>query len=345
MSYILAIETSCDETAAAVLKNGRIVLSSVVGFQWDIHRRYGGVVPELACRRHIEIIHPLTEDALKKGGIKLKDLDAIAVTSGPGLIGALLVGVSFAKALSYSLDIPLIPVNHLEGHIWAISLEKRVPRPFIGLVVSGGHTNIYRVDDVGKYELLGSTLYDAAGEAFDKVAKILGLGFPGGPAIESYGMKGRADAAAFPRGLSKKKGFDFSFSGMKTAVLTFVRDRYKVSHVDEIPAMLEGEDQFKADVAASFQQAVVDVLVSRTISAARYAAINRIVISGGVACNKLLRETMKTDAERDGIKVYIPSPQYCTDNAAMIAWVGYRYFKKGISADLRLNPDAGSSIG
>ncbi|OGW43337.1 MAG: tRNA (adenosine(37)-N6)-threonylcarbamoyltransferase complex transferase subunit TsaD [Nitrospirae bacterium RBG_16_43_11] len=345
MSYILAIETSCDETAAAVLEDGRKVLSSVVGFQWDIHRKYGGVVPELACRRHIEIIHPLTEEAIKKGGITLKDLDAIAVTSSPGLIGALLVGVSFAKALSYSLNIPLISVNHLEGHLWAIFLEKRVPRPFIALVVSGGHTNLYLVEEMGKYKLLGSTLDDAAGEAFDKVARVLGLGFPGGPAIELYGMKGNPDAVAFPRPLSKRKGFDFSFSGMKTAVLSYVRGMYNVAHVDDIPEALTGNDQFKADIAASFQQAIVDVLVSRTIGAAKNTGINRIVISGGVACNKLLRQRMKSDAGQNGMKVYIPSPQYCTDNAAMIAWVGYRYFKKGIYADLTLNPNAGTRIG
>ena len=344
MSYILAIETSCDETAAAVLKDGRKVLSSVVGFQWDIHRKYGGVVPELACRRHIEIIHPLTEDALKKGGITLKDLNAIAVTSSPGLIGALLVGVSFAKALSYSLKVPLIPVNHLEGHLWAISLEKRVSSPFIALVVSGGHTNLYLVEKMGKYKLLGSTLDDAAGEAFDKVAKILGLGFPGGPAVESYGMNGNPEAVAFPRALSNRNGFDFSFSGIKTAVISYVRGIFNVAHVDDIPEALAGNDQFKADIAASFRQAVVDVLVSRTISAARKTGINRIVVSGGVACNKLLRERMKSDAEKYAIKAYIPSPQYCTDNAAMIAWVGYRYFKKGIYADLRFNPNAGSSL-
>lgn len=345
MSYILAIETSCDETAAAVLKDGRKVLSSIVGFQWDIHRRYGGVVPELACRRHIEIIYPLTEEALKKGGIRLKELDAIAVTAGPGLIGALLTGVSFAKALSYALNIPLIPVNHLEGHLWAISLEKRVPRPFVGLVVSGGHTSLYLVEDIGKYTLLGSTLDDAAGEAFDKVGKMLGLGFPGGPAIESYSIKGKPDAVTFPRPLLKKKVFDFSFSGMKTAILTYVRGRYKVNHVDDIPEILEGEDQFKADVAASFQQAVVDVLALKTINAAKETGIDRVVISGGVACNKLLRDRMTAEGDRNGIHVYIPSPQYCTDNAAMIAWVGYKYFKMGVAADLRLNPDAGSHIG
>ncbi len=345
MSYILAIETSCDETAAAVLKDGRQVLSSIVGFQWDIHRRHGGVVPELACRRHIEIIYPITEEAIKKAGITLNNLDAIAVTSGPGLIGALLVGVSFAKALSYSLNVPLVSVNHLEGHLWAISLEKRISKPFIGLVVSGGHTNIYIVEDIGKYKLLGSTLDDAAGEAFDKVARILGLGFPGGPAIERYGLNGNPEAVSFPRPLLKRTGVDFSFSGMKTAVLSYVRGMFDVRHVDDIPQALEGKDQFKADVAASFQQAVVDVIVSKTISAAKKTGINRIVISGGVACNKLLRERMKSDGEKHGIKVYIPSPQYCTDNAAMIAWVGYRYYKKGIFADLKLNPDARSSIG
>ena len=345
MSYILAIETSCDETAAAILKDGRYILSNIVGLQWEIHKRYGGIVPELACRLHIEVIYPIVEEAVKKSGITLRDIDAIAVTSGPGLIGALLVGVSFAKALSYSLNIPVIQVNHLEGHLWAIFLERRVPKPFIGLVVSGGHTNLYIVEDVGKYRLLGSTLDDAAGEAFDKVAKILGLGFPGGPAIERCAEAGDPDAVSFPRALSGKKGFDFSFSGIKTAVLNYIRMRYPIPHVDDVTEALAGQERFKADIASSFQQAVVDVLVSKTIGAARQMGLGRVVISGGVACNKLLRERMRDEAKRQGIKVYIPAPEYCTDNAAMIAWVGYRYFKKGIFADLRLNPDARSRIG
>lgn len=345
MSYILGIETSCDETAAAVLKDGRHILSNIVGYQWEIHGRYGGIVPELACRRHIEVIYPLAEEAIKKAGIELRGLDAIAVTSGPGLIGALLVGVSFAKSLSYALNIPLISVNHLEGHLWAILMEKRVTKPFIGLVVSGGHTNLYLVEDIGRYRLLGSTLDDAAGEAFDKVSKILGLGYPGGPAIEGCAESGNPEAITFPRALSREKGFDFSFSGIKTAVLSYIRKRYSVPHVDDIPEILKGEERLKADIAASFQQAVVDVLVSKTIAAAREMGISRIVVSGGVACNRLLRDEMKRYARKYGMKVYMPMPEHCTDNAAMIAWVGYRYYKKGIYADLGLNADARSSIG
>ncbi len=345
MSYILGIETSCDETAAAVLKDGRHVLSNIVGLQWEIHGKYGGIVPELACRRHIEVIYPITEEAIKKGGIKLSDINAIAVTSGPGLVGAILVGVSFAKSLAYALKVPLISVNHLEGHLWAISLEKRVQRPFIGIVVSGGHTNLYLVEDMGRYRLLGSTLDDAAGEAFDKVSKILGLGFPGGPAIERCAESGDMEAINFPRALSGRKGSDFSFSGIKTAVLNYIRTRYPVSHVDDIPQVLKGREKLKADIAASFQRAVVDVLVSKTLWAAHKMGIERVVISGGVACNRLLRDKMKEHALKYGIKVYVPTPKYCTDNAAMIAWVGYRYYKKGVFADLTLNADARSSIG
>ncbi len=345
MSYILGIETSCDETAAAVLKDGRHILSNIVGTQWEIHGRYGGIVPELACRRHIEVIYPIAEDAVKKAGIDLKNLSAVAVTSGPGLIGALLVGVSFAKSLSYALKIPIISVNHLEGHLWAISLEKKVPKPFIGLVVSGGHTNLYLVEDIGRYRLLGSTLDDAAGEAFDKISKVLGLGYPGGPAIERCAESGDSEAITFPRALSKKKGFNFSFSGIKTAVISYVRAKYPVPHLDDLPEVLKGKERLRSDIAASFQQAVVDILVSKTVGAAREMGINRVVVSGGVACNRLLREEMNRHALKYGIKVYAPGPGYCTDNAVMIAWVGHRYYKKGVFADLRLNPDARSSIG
>lgn len=345
MSYILAIETSCDETAAAVLKDGRHILSNIVGYQWEIHNKYGGIVPELACRRHIEVIYPITAEAIKKADIELSDLDAIAVTSGPGLIGALLVGVSFAKSLSYALNIPLIGVNHLEGHLWAIYLEKRVPRPFIGLLVSGGHTNLYLVEDIGRCRLLGSTFDDAAGEAFDKVSKILGLGYPGGPAIERCAESGDSGAIIFPRALSRKKGFDFSFSGIKTAVVNYVRTMYPVQHVDDIPDVLKDKESLRADIAAGFQQAVVDVLVSKTIGAARETGINRVVVSGGVACNRLLRDELSKHAQKYGIKVYIPGPKYCTDNAVMIAWAGHRYYKKGVYSDMRLNPDARSSIG
>ncbi len=345
MGYILGIESSCDETAAAVLKDGRYILSSIIGFQWDIHSKYGGIVPELACRRHIEVIYPIVNEAVEKAGIKLSELSAVAVTSGPGLIGALLVGVSFAKALSYSLNIPLISVNHLEGHLWAVNLTHRVQKPFIALVVSGGHTNLYMVKDVGDYKLLGNTLDDAAGEAFDKVSKILGLGYPGGPAIEKCAESGDADAIALPRGLLKKGGFDFSFSGMKTAVLSVIKSRYSYAHVDDISEILCGEDQLRSDIAASFQKAVIDILVLKSLSAVQKTGINRIVLSGGVACNKLLREKMKELEVKEGITVYIPEPKFCTDNAAMIAWVGYQYYKKGIFSDLKLNPDAQSSIG
>lgn len=345
MSYILGIESSCDETAAAVLKNGSQILSSIIGYQYDIHNKYGGIVPELACRRHIEVIYPIVNEAIEKAGIKLNDLNAVAVTSGPGLIGALLVGVSFAKSLSYALNIPLISVNHLEGHLWAICLKHRIQRPFIALVVSGGHTNLYVVKDIGTYTLLGSTLDDAAGEAFDKVSKILGLGYPGGPAIEKCAESGDAGAIQFPRALLKKSGFDFSFSGMKTAVLSYIKSRYKFAHVDEIPEILRDNEQLRSDIAASFQKAVVDVLVHKSISAVQKTGIKRLVLSGGVACNKLLREKMIESGAGEGIKVYIPEPEFCTDNAAMIAWIGNRYFKKGRFADLKLNPDAQGSIG
>ncbi|MDD5433976.1 MAG: tRNA (adenosine(37)-N6)-threonylcarbamoyltransferase complex transferase subunit TsaD [Nitrospira sp.] len=345
MSYILGIESSCDETAASVLKDGVEILSNIIASQCDIHNEYGGIVPELACRRHIEVIYPIVNEAVEKAGIKLSDLSAVAVTSGPGLIGALLVGVSFAKSLSYALKIPLISVNHLEGHLWAINLTQRVQCPFIALVVSGGHTNLYAVEDIGLYKLLGNTLDDAAGEAFDKVSKILGLGYPGGPAIEKFAESGDAEAIALPRGLLKKGGFDFSFSGMKTATLSGIKGRYSYARVDEIPEILSEADKFRSDIAASFQKAVVDVLVLKSLKAVQKTGINRLVLSGGVACNKLLREKMKELELKEKITVYLPEPVFCTDNAAMIAWVGYQYYKKGIFAGLRLNPDAQSSIG
>ncbi len=345
MKYILGIDTSCDETSVAVIGDGRHLLSNIVGYQWEIHRKFGGVVPELACRRHIEVIYPITREALDQAGIGLKDLSAIAVTTSPGLIGALLVGVSFAKGLSYGLRIPLIGVNHLEGHIWSIFLEKRVLKPFIVLVVSGGHTNLYLVKAMGDYKLLGRTVDDAAGEAFDKVAKILGIGYPGGPAIEKWAQKGDPHSISFPRAMLDRKDFNFSFSGMKTAVINYIRSLYPVSHVDEIPEILKQDDTLKANISASFQQAIVDILVDKAIRAAVDLQIKRIVIAGGVASNKLLRETMGKWGQTRGIRVYYPSPVFCTDNGAMIAWVGYRYYRKKKFAHLDLNPEARSNIG
>jgi len=345
MEYILGIDTSCDETSAAVLADGKYLLSNIIGYQWEIHKKFGGVVPELACRRHIEVIYPITEEAINRAGIGLKDLSAIAVTTSPGLIGALLVGVSFAKGLAYGLKIPLISVNHLEGHIWSIFLEKRVLRPFIVLVVSGGHTNLYLVKNIGDYKLLGRTVDDAAGEAFDKIAKILGIGYPGGPAIEQWAQKGNPEAIVFPRAMLGRKDFNFSFSGMKTAVINYIRSLYPVAHVDEIPEALKDDETLKADIASAFQQAVVDILVEKTLRAATELNIKRIVIAGGVASNRLLRETMTQKGQTLGIKVYTPSPVFCTDNGAMIAWVGYRYYKKKKFAHLDLNPEARSSLG
>ncbi len=340
MSYILAIETSCDETAAAVLKDGRQVLSSIVGFQWDIHRRHGGVVPELACRRHIEIIYPITEEAIKKAGITLKNLDAIAVTSGPGLIGALLVGVSFAKALSYSLNVPLVSVNHLEGHLWAISLEKRISKPFIGLVVSGGHTNIYLVEDIGKYKLLGSTLDDAAGEAFDKVAKLLGLGYPGGVVIDRLAKTGDPSKIEFTRPYISKDSLDFSFSGIKTAALHWVK-----GHGSRVRG--QGENKLAScplplapvlnDLAAGFQEAVVDVLTEKAVSACRANNVSDLVVSGGVACNSRLREKLMAKARDNGIRPFLPDAGLCSDNGAMIAATAYHLLKKGSRGGLDMN--------
>jgi N6-L-threonylcarbamoyladenine synthase len=327
---ILGIETSCDDTGAAVILNGRKILSNVVSSQVPIHQKYGGVVPELASRRHIEMIVPIVTEALGTAKVTLREIDGIAVTQGPGLIGSLLVGLSFAKSLSFATGLPLVGVNHIEAHLSAIFLEKVTPKfPFIGLVVSGGHTSLFRVDGFGKFRRLGQTRDDAAGEAFDKVAKLLGLGYPGGPIIDELSQRGNPKAIRFPRASLGKNSFDFSFSGIKTAVVNYVKN-----HPEGLGSHPE---EHIRDIVSSFQEAVVEVLVKKTIEAAHHEKLKRVVLSGGVAANRLLRERVKEKASEHKIAVYIPLPSFCTDNAAMVGVVGYEYLKRGIRADLSLN--------
>jgi len=327
---ILAIESSCDDTGAAVLLNGRKVLSNIISSQVAIHKKYGGVVPELASRRHIEAIVPIVTEALDAAGVALTEIDGIAVTQGPGLVGSLLVGLSFAKSLSFATGIPLIGINHIEGHLSAIFLEEKPPRfPYVGLVVSGGHTSLFRVDGFGKCRRLGQTRDDAAGEAFDKTAKLLGLGYPGGPIIDELSKRGDPKAIQFPRAFLSRDSLDFSFSGLKTSVVNYVK-----SH----PEPLGGypEDLIN-DIAASFQEAVVEILIRKTLQAAHQVGLKRMVLSGGVAANHRLRERMKQEALEKKVKVYLPSPIFCTDNAAMIGVVGYEYLKRGVRSPLGLN--------
>lgn len=321
---ILGIETSCDETAVAVVKDGTTIASSVVASQVEVHHRYGGVVPELASRKHIEAIVPVVEEAISKAGLVLKDVEAIAVTRGPGLVGALLVGFTFARACAYALDIPWVGVNHLEGHVNSVFLEPDPPSfPFVALLVSGGHTNIYHVTSHTRMELMGQTRDDAAGEAFDKVAKMLNLGYPGGGIIDRLSKGGDPANIKFPRTYLDRSGFDFSFSGIKTAVNRYIMNQ-KGSVKDQIP-----------DIAAGFQEAVMDVLCYKAIHGAMQKSCNGIALVGGVAANSRLREKLKSDAARHGIRVHIPSLHLCGDNAAMIAVVGYHYLKAGIVADLQ----------
>jgi N6-L-threonylcarbamoyladenine synthase len=327
---VLAIETSCDDTGAAVVLNGRKILSNVVSSQVSIHQKYGGVVPELASRRHIESIVPIVTEALEMGKVTLRDIDGISVTQGPGLVGSLLVGLSFAKSLSFVTRLPFVGVNHIEAHLSAIFLEEKPPKfPFIGLVVSGGHTSLFRVDGFGKYKRLGQTRDDAAGEAFDKVAKLLSLGYPGGPVIDELSKSSNPKAIRFPRPTLGKNSLDFSFSGLKTAVVNYVK-----SHPE--PAGGYSEELIR-DIVSSFQEAVVDVLVKKTLQAAQHQGLRRIVLSGGVAANRRLRERIKEEASQQKVKVYIPSPSFCTDNAAMVGVVGYEYLKRGIQSPLSLN--------
>jgi len=323
---ILGIESSCDETAAAVVK-GRDVLSNVISSQIDLHTLYGGVVPEIASRKHIEKINQVIEQALSDAGVTLKDIDAIAVTYGPGLVGALLVGVAEAKAISFATGIDLIGVHHIEGHISANYIEHPdLEPPFMSLVVSGGHTHLVNVADYGVYEILGRTRDDAAGEAFDKVARAIGLGYPGGPKIDRVSKTGNPEAIRFPRAKVAESIYDFSFSGLKSAVLNYLNG-----------CEMKGIEVNTADVAASFQKAVVDVLVEHSIAACKEHGCKKFAIAGGVASNSCLREAMQKACEAEGISFYNPSPIFCTDNAAMIGVAGYYEYKKGVRSGLDLN--------
>ncbi|MFB3148311.1 MAG: tRNA (adenosine(37)-N6)-threonylcarbamoyltransferase complex transferase subunit TsaD [Thermodesulfobacteriota bacterium] len=323
---ILAIESSCDETAAAIIEDSRKVLSNIVASQIDIHKEYGGVVPEIASRKHVELILPVIDKAIKEAGIEKEDIDAVAVTNGPGLIGALMVGLSTAKAVAFGLNVPLIAVNHLEAHMSAIHLENEVEFPFVGLVVSGGHTSLYLVKNYREFELLGKTRDDAAGEAFDKAAKILGLPYPGGVEIDRLAKEGDRQAISFPRPFMKTSTLDFSFSGVKTSMVYYLR-----KHPNP-------EDNTLRDICASYQEAIVETLVDKTLIAAKQSEVKSVVIAGGVACNSRLRELSIERFEQEGIYIYIPSPEYCTDNAAMIGSLGGFMFKNGVTSKLNITP-------
>lgn len=324
---ILGIESSCDETAAAVVKNGRQVMSNVISSQIELHKLYGGVVPEIASRKHIEKINQVIEQALYDASVALDNIDAIGVTYGPGLVGALLVGVAEAKAISYAKNIDLVGVHHIAGHISANYIENPdLEPPFLCLVVSGGHTHLLIVKDYGKYEIIGRTRDDAAGEAFDKVARSIGLGYPGGPKIDKLSKKGNPDAIKFPRAHIEGAEFDFSFSGVKSAVLNHINGcKMKNLPINE------------ADIAASFQRAVIDVLVNNAVHAAKKYNMDKLAIAGGVASNESLRAAIKSACEDSNIKLYSPSPIYCTDNAAMIGVAAYYEYINGVRHGLDLN--------
>lgn len=324
---ILAIESSCDETSAAVVVNGRQVLSNVIYSQIDIHTLYGGVVPEIASRKHIEKVNQVVEAALREAGCTLDDIDAVAVTYGPGLVGALLVGVGAAKAIAFAKDMPLVGVHHIEGHIAANYIEnKELEPPFMCLVVSGGHTHLVKVLDYDRFDILGITRDDAAGEAFDKVARAIGLGYPGGPKIDKKAKEGNADAIVFPRAKVGESEYDFSFSGLKSAVLNYINQ-----------AQMKGEAINEADVAASFQKAVTDVLTEHAVAATKRYGMDKLALAGGVASNSALRQSMEAACMKEGIKLYCPSRILCTDNAAMIGAAGYYEYIKGTRHGWDLN--------
>ena len=324
---ILAIESSCDETAASVVKNGREVLSNVISSQIALHTLYGGVVPEIASRKHIEKINQVIESALAEADVTLEEITAIAVTYGPGLVGALLVGVAEAKVLAYAAKKPLVGVHHIEGHVSANFIENPdLEPPFVCLIVSGGHTHLVIVKDYGEFEIIGHTRDDAAGEAFDKVARAVGLGYPGGPKVDKAAREGNPHAIEFPRAKVGDNPYDFSFSGLKSAVLNYINH-----------AKMTGEEICVPDLAASFQNAVVESLVSRAIMAAKEYGYDKLAIAGGVASNSALREGMKAACEKEGIRFYHPSPIYCTDNAAMIGAAAYYEYQKGARSGWDLN--------
>ena len=325
--YILAIESSCDETAAAVVKNGREVLSNVISSQIALHTLYGGVVPEIASRKHIEKVNQVVQAALDEAHMTLDEITAIAVTYGPGLVGALLVGVAAAKAIAYAAKKPLVPVHHIEGHVSANFIEHPdLEPPFVCEIVSGGHTHLVIVKDYGEFEIIGRTMDDAAGEAFDKVARAVGLGYPGGPKVDKAAKEGNPHAMEFPRAKVGGSQYDFSFSGMKSAVLNYINQ-----------AEMKGETICVPDLCASFQNAVVDVLVSRAVAATKEFGYKKLAIVGGVASNSALRAGMKAACEKAGIEFYYPSPIFCTDNAAMIGAAGYYEYINGVRAGWDLN--------
>ncbi len=332
---ILAIESSCDETAAAVVKNGREVLSSIIYSQIATHTMYGGVVPEIASRKHIEKINPVVESALAEAGMTLQDIDAVGVTCGPGLVGPLLIGVSAAKAIAWAADKPLVGVNHIEGHVSANFIEHPdLEPPFICLIVSGGHTHLVVVEDYGEFRILGRTRDDAAGEAFDKVARSVGLGYPGGPKIDAKAKEGDPDAIQFPQAKVRDSAYDFSFSGLKSAVLNYQNH-----------AKMTGEEINVADLVASFQRAVVDVLVEHTVAAARAHGFRQVAMAGGVASNSALRAAMKARCEKEGLRLCYPSPVLCTDNAAMIGSAAYYEYIAGRRSGWDLNAVPGLKLG
>lgn len=331
----LAIETSCDETSASVLKNGREVLSNIINSQIEQHKKFGGVVPEEASRRHIENINNVIGEALKEANATFADLTHVGVTYGPGLVGALLVGLSAAKAIAFAMEIPLNGVNHIEGHIYANFIEhKQLKPPFISLIVSGGHTHLVYMQDYGKYEVLGRTRDDAAGEAFDKTARALGLGYPGGPQIDRIAKEGNPDAIVFPKAYLEEGSYDFSFSGLKSAVLNYLNTQ-----------KMKGLDILVADVAASFQKAIVDILIEKTIKCALEKGANRVVLAGGVAANSSLREHLQTECEKNNIDLKYPSLHLCTDNAAMIGCLAYYNYIRGLRSSLDLNAISSLKMG
>ena len=332
---ILAIETSCDETSAAVVRNGRQILSNVISTQIDIHKKFGGVVPEVAARKHLENINIVVQEALQQGSVKLDELDAVAVTSGPGLVGALLIGLTTAKALAYSINKPLIGVNHIEGHIAANYIQhQELKPPFVCLVASGGHSHIVKVQDYDSFEILGRTRDDAAGEAFDKIARALGLGYPGGPLIDKLSAEGNPKAINFPRAFLEEGSYDFSFSGIKSAALNYLNSMKMKEEEINIP-----------DVAASFQAAVVEVLAEKLVRSAIEHNSKYAVLAGGVAANTGLRQELKRLGEQKGIEVLYPAPILCTDNAAMIGSAADYRFIKGVNSELTLNARPNLSIG
>ncbi|MBM7557683.1 tRNA (adenosine(37)-N6)-threonylcarbamoyltransferase complex transferase subunit TsaD [Halanaerobacter jeridensis] len=328
----LGIESSCDETSAAVVRGGKEVLSNIISSQVDWHRKFGGVVPEIASRKHVELMNPVIDEALAEAGVSFADLSAVAVTFGPGLVGGLLVGISAAKSIAYAHDIPLVAVNHIEGHIYAnfISHPELEP-PVVCLTVSGGHTDLLYFEDLGDYEIIGRTIDDAAGEAFDKVARVMEAGFPGGPAIDKLAKKGDPEAIDLPRPMINDSSYDFSFSGLKTAVLNYINNTKQ-----------RGEEINKADLAASFQQAVVDVLTAKIMRAADDKGVDNVLLSGGVAANSQLREQLQEKLEEQGKELYYPETRICTDNAAMIASAGYFNWQQNQEAagyDLNAEPN------